>query len=160
MVTGVVKGILASAKIALKHNSMVLLLEAPAQHFVYNINAKGVKNSSTEFSGVYDPLHRRRFHRTYIPGPCCQPTNNTESGNFRNIVLLKELHAQDPNWKDYIGWLPFYDFSQMSYNNHVDTNGDCTHFQYQPYFYDPLYLAIEMEVSRLDHLRQILEQKQ
>ena len=144
MVTGVAKGILAFARLALEQNSMLLLLEAPAQHYLYNIGSKGqtIPDPWGE-SGLYQKHHH--FGRRTVSGPCCQPTVVSELDNFRNRLLLKELHAQDPLWKELVGWLPFYDMSQMSYNNHVDTKSDCTHYMYQPYFYDPLYLALELE---------------
>ena len=147
MVHGVAEGLIRLGRQSLVDNFTVLVLESAAQHFMYDIDWKNkpIKNNA---SGVFIDFN---FPRRKISGPCCKPTLNNDAGNFRNIALLKSLCAIDPHWGDYIGWIPFYDASQMS-NGHVDSNKDtpdCTHFMYQPFFYDPLYHAIEAEVIRL-----------
>ena len=152
-------GILKTAKEALALKSMLVILESPAQHFVYDIDAHGNQTSDHgNYSGVFYP--HIPFHRDHKPGPCCSPTENTALGNYRNVALKAALTALDPSWRDYVGWVHFYDMTQKSYPNHVDGGADCTHFAWSPFFYEPLFQELESEIIRLDDLILKMEEKE
>ena len=150
---GVALGIITAARRAAENRSVLLILESPAQHFVYDIARNGsVIPDRGNYSGAY--LHYAEFLRVKIPGSCCRKTVNSELGNFRNVRLLRELSAIDPNWRSYTGWIPFYDMTQLAYNAHVDItdNGaDCTHFVLSSQFLELLWHNMEKEIIRLSH---------
>lgn len=164
---GVARGIIEAGKAALARNSTLLVLESPAQHFVYDVDQNGQPvgtgwNNNVEsdsmnvnnghhgdyHSGVFQP-GVPFFRQFKVPGPCCQKTTAGKAGNFRNVALLAALNRADPKWRNYVGWIPFYHISQQVYNGHVDLFADCTHFIYSPAFFDPLWQSIEYEVMRL-----------
>lgn len=144
---GVALGLITGAKRLQKQNGTLLIVESPAQHFIYDYNSSLHEHTAAGPSGVYTgPVS----HRLKIPGPCCGETVNSAEGNFRNIRLLQELDGIDPHWRSYIGWIPFYDFSQQMPDNKVDNGGDCTHFVVTPFGFNPLYSAMERELVRLN----------
>ena len=147
------------------------MLEAPAQHFRYDLSpnptptpVKTLKSTLKQYnpsptvdqykhipdigedSGIY--VTGLKTHYEHIEGTCCKPTKPSNRGNFRSIALLASLTAVDPDWRDYIGWIPFYNMTQVS-NNHIDIGSDCTHMIYTPFYLDPIYQAIESEIMRL-----------
>lgn len=148
VVQGIARGIVEAGRWARAHNCTLLILECPAQHFVYDVNRVGSRiPDSGNHSGDFQP--GAQYHRHKFSGPCCRKTMPGNSGNFRNLALLEALTTVDPNWREIVGWIPFYDVSQQVYNGHVDSNADCTHFAYSPMFFDALWQAIECEVVRL-----------
>jgi len=148
VVNGVARGIIAAGKEALQRNSTLLVLESPAQHFVYDIGRNGEPiPASDNRSGLYQ--QNNKFFRTKVSGPCCQKTNANSQGNFRNIALLAALDKADPEWRNYVGWIHIYHITQQVENGHKEADVDCTHFSYNPFFFDPLWQEMEYEIVRL-----------
>lgn len=145
---GIARGIIAAGKAAQARNSTLLVLESPAQHFVYDVDSEGQEvPASDNSSGLYQ--QENEFYRGQVSGPCCRKTVASDKGNFRNVALLEALELADPAWRNYVGWIPFYHISQQVHNGHVDVQQDCTHFSYSPLFYAPLWQAMEQEILRL-----------
>jgi hypothetical protein len=151
---GVALGIIMAARRASENRSLLLILESPAQHFVYDVASSGsIVSDLGNYSGVYMP--GVDYFRQKMPGSCCRRTVNSELGNFRNLQLMKDLTSIDPDWKSYIGWIPFYDMSQLMYNAHVDiteSGPDCTHFIWSSSFLELLWHNMEKEIVRLLHV--------
>ena len=144
-------GILRSAREALLNGSIFVVLESPAQHFVYDIDSKlQPQYDLGNYSGAYLP--EQPFYRGKIPGACCRPINNTAYGNYRNEALINTLNSLDPIWRTYVGWLHFYDITQKADNVNLDESADCTHIAYSSYFLDPMWQELEVEIIRLDKL--------
>jgi hypothetical protein len=76
-------------------------------------------------------------------------TQVVDKRNFRNIALLTALDGEDPRWRDYVGWIHFYQIFQQVHNGHKDIDEDCTHFSYSPFFFDPVWQEMEHEILRL-----------
>eukprot|EP01041_Mallomonas_annulata_P008060 gene8060-16528_t len=146
---GIAMGIIDAGKRIKEFNGTLLILESPAQHFVYDIGHGDIHMSDTgNYSGVFQ--HKLGCsYKKYNPGSCCGKTINSPEGNFRNIDLLRELNALDPLWTTYVGWIIFYEPTQIVDNGNIEHNCDCTHFAWTPFFYDPIWKSFENEITRL-----------
>ena len=144
---GIAMGIIQGAKEAIRRNSLLLVLESPSQGFAYDYDPQ--LNAIPDMGrgmGMY--RQNSRFYRGNVPGPCCMPPTNYEEGNFRNFVLLGALDEVDPNWRDYVGWVQFYNLTTVQ-GAHVDHGMDCTHISWSPFLLDPLWIDLRLEIERL-----------
>ena len=115
--------------------------ESSAQHFPNRIN------------GDYD------MNIIAIPFPnelCCDKNLSlisVQTLNWRNRKFLHYLSQIDSSWNNYIGWLPFYNFTAQLYDIHLEikrkSTADCTHFSYFPFLFAPLWYNIEDEIDSL-----------
>ena len=115
--------------------------ESSAQHFPNRIN------------GDYD------MNIIAIPFPnelCCDKNLSlisVQTLNWRNRKFLHYLSQIDSSWNNYIGWIPFYNFTANLYDMHFDVHKylvvDCTHFAYLPFLFAPLWYNIETSLHRL-----------
>lgn len=73
--------------------------------------------------------------------------------DWRNPQVMSELSARDPSWKDFIGWVPFFNDSLALYDLRVEFHRvkhiDCTHFIYSPTAYGTLWYSIKLAVQEL-----------
>jgi hypothetical protein len=145
---GIALGIIDAAKLAISKGSLILILESPAQHFVYDI-AQNFSAVNDEGNYTGDFLPSNQFYRKNVAGPCCRATIRSDDGNYRNIKLKHELDEIDIAWRSYVGWVSFYDISQIVHNGHADAGGDCTHFAWSPQWLEALWHFMQHEILRL-----------
>jgi len=86
---------------------------------------------------------------------CCSfPTQDPHESNWRNSQLMSQLDKADKSWKEYIGWIPFFDDSFALYDMRVEFHEharfiDCTHFIYGPTAFSSLWWSIGNAVNSL-----------
>jgi hypothetical protein len=88
-------------------------------------------------------------------GFCCQrPVEDPEVSNWKTHDVLKELNSLDPNWRKYLGWIPFFNVSlelsdlRIEYDN-LHNVADCTHFIYTPLAYERLWRDTRIAITSL-----------
>jgi hypothetical protein len=120
------------------------------QGFAYDFNnARRPTLDLVNGSGIY--YQGLPAYRVWVPGPCCvQPTNKAK-GNFRNLALIAALDIKDSEWRQYVGWIQFYNVTAV-YGAHVDAGGDCTHVSWSPFHLDTLWVDMANEHRRLHSL--------
>eukprot|EP01041_Mallomonas_annulata_P002100 gene2100-4105_t len=121
----------------------IIFRETSAQHF-------------NQFEGGdHDETDRSPY---FIPSKsfCCGYSRNESAiqmKNWRNKMFYKYLDELDPQWKTYLGWIPFFNMSLEMYDLHPESNlhqhADCTHYVYLPFRMLSFWTSIG---SVLEHL--------
>lgn len=92
---------------------------------------------------------------THTNGFCCTfPKEDPNIKEWRNQDMLQELNIIDGEWRQYIGWVPFFNASvslsdMREEYNFMTNKPDCTHFIYTPFAFSVLWKNIERAVDAL-----------
>jgi hypothetical protein len=84
---------------------------------------------------------------------CCRlPLQDPHIHNWRNDMILEYLNKYDSKWKEYIGWVPFFNTSLALFDLRVEFHDrakhiDCTHFVYTPTAYAALWWDLKSIVE-------------
>lgn len=120
---------------------LIFFRETSAQHFSYSPN--GVFDSNLRASGSTGMQ-------------CCSVHNITQHSIEGDNHFIREFTALDPNWRDFIGWIPFFNLSASLHDIHIewgDRGQDCTHFIYAPHVFESVWRDLRSEVKRLLEVR-------
>jgi hypothetical protein len=148
IVDGVAKGIILAARHMKASGGVLIVLEAAAQHFLYDLSSDlKLRDDAGNKSGVYLP--REAFHRSRKPGSCCEETDWSEAGNFRNVALKRALFQQDQAWLSYTAWIPLYEATQLLHYGHTDAGSDCTHYAWSTPMLEHVWHHMEAEIERV-----------
>jgi hypothetical protein len=102
-------------------------------------------SSLTLVDGFYQWDKGHEHHDGYC---CQQPVEDPERQNWKTHDVLQELHSLDPNWRRYLGWIPFFNVSIQLSDLRIEYDdlhrvADCTHFIYTPFAYERLWWDIQ-----------------
>jgi hypothetical protein len=78
---------------------------------------------------------------------CCSRSKNPYATEWRNRDVISALDLLQPEWRNILGWIPFYNASLQLYDMHTEFHTlavhlDCTHFIYSPLSYSYLWWSI------------------
>lgn len=129
----------------------VLWRETSAQHFAFRKNGLyfGENTGSNHSNSGFPPDHY-----------CCDALSSHDPSSrydviadWRNVKARTFLDELDPLWSRYIGWVPFYDFTDTLYDMHLEANyafnSDCTHLLYTPFLMAKHYVDTQVAFDAL-----------
>ena len=125
----------------------VLFRETSSQHFR---NPGGGYSSSSGTITLSQFNNSHHINQDNNLPYCCNtlPENEiADSESFwRNRQFKEAFNQIDPMWEQYIGWIPFFNFTLFLHDVHVEVfyekralKLDCTHYMYIPFSFLPLW---------------------
>ena len=108
---------LLHAKKLREHNTHLFFRETTSQHFLYSAD------------GSFD-------QKKAFPLGCCGMPPSPADVSRTDSIFSAALEKADPNWKEFVGWVRFYNTSHVFHSLHTivggTTSSDCSHILYVP----------------------------
>ncbi|CAE7503397.1 unnamed protein product, partial [Symbiodinium microadriaticum] len=155
-VAGMVRALVDVARDCRRKNVTFLFRETSAQTFSYSDGVcddfSAMFHLIVSADGFYhwdksnSSAHSEEF--------CCRlPMHTPHAGNWRNTMVLEYLDRFDSDWREYIGWVPFFNTSLALFDLRVEYHErarhiDCTHFVYTPTAYSALWWDIKRAAEK------------